>query len=170
MHIAKRLYGVCTLYSKSINRWHECSYNHVLVDLKILDLASSNKLCACSTGRRHQGDTTQYILFWGRFGFLLKVSMLITSDFTGFGNWIRHFCNWIRPLDYWLCHLRYWIRPLGYWIRPLGNWIRHFGTKIRHDWRGFKKPATRLWMNLFRRGELHLRSKAVTGAGKMRSH
>ena len=75
---------------------------------------------------------------------------------TGFGKWIRHF--------------GYWIRPLGYWIRPFGNWIRHFGTKIRHDWIGFKKLATHFWMNLFHCGELHLRSKAVIGADKMRSH
>ena len=74
--------------------------------------------------------------------------------------------NWIRPVGKWIRHFGYWIRSLGYWIRHLGNWIRRFGTKIRHDWIGFKKPATHLWMNLFRRVELHLRSKAVTGAGK----
>jgi len=75
---------------------------------------------------------------------------------TGFGNWICHFCNWICPVGKWVCHF--------------GYWIHRFGTKIRHDWLGFKKPATHLWINLFRRGELHLRCKAVSGAGEMHSH
>ena len=90
-------------------------------------------------------------LFWsGACGFTniitvcyQKVSkQILGKNSTGFGNRIHHFCNWI-------CTISKWIHHFGNWIHPLGYWIRRFGTIIRHDWIAFKKPATRLWINLF---------------------